>query len=114
MIYFKPSEFVMNNKIVFDKMDKEFLSKLDILREELGLPIIITSSFRDEEYNKKIGGAKSSMHLLGRGADIDITRYTGKQRWLLIEIAKDLGLTVGIKRTIIHLDDRKDQTLFGY
>ena len=43
---------------------------LDPAREEFGQPIKVTSGFRSEEINKKIGGAKGSQHMFGQAADI--------------------------------------------
>ena len=43
---------------------------LDPAREEFGQPIKVTSGFRSEELNKKIGGAKNSQHMFGEAADI--------------------------------------------
>ena len=43
---------------------------LDPAREEFGQPIKVTSGFRSEELNKKIGGAKGSQHMFGEAADI--------------------------------------------
>lgn len=50
---------------------------LDPLRESMGVPIVITSGFRCEKLNNKVGGSKTSDHRNGCAADIS----TGK-RWL--------------------------------
>jgi zinc D-Ala-D-Ala carboxypeptidase len=41
------------------------------MRRHFGVPIGISSFFRSEEVNKKIGGAKNSQHKLGKAIDID-------------------------------------------
>lgn len=41
------------------------------LREWYGKPIKINSFFRCEELNKKVGGSKTSGHVLGNSIDID-------------------------------------------
>lgn len=43
---------------------------LDMVREEFGEPIIVNSGFRSEEVNVAVGGARRSLHLQGRAADI--------------------------------------------
>ena len=43
---------------------------LDPLREAWGAPIIVTSGYRCEELNARVGGAKRSYHLRGMAADI--------------------------------------------
>ena len=43
---------------------------LDPLRKAWGSPIIVTSGYRCEELNRKVGGAPYSYHRLGMAADI--------------------------------------------
>lgn len=43
---------------------------LDPVRERLGEPIIVTSGFRSDAVNKKVGGVWNSQHVLGMAADI--------------------------------------------
>jgi zinc D-Ala-D-Ala carboxypeptidase len=45
---------------------------LEPLRTALGEPIHITSGYRCEKVNKKIGGAKNSQHVLGQAVDIHV------------------------------------------
>jgi hypothetical protein len=58
------------------------LTILDKLREQYGKPFIISSGYRPEEYNAKIGGASNSAHITGQAIDI---RDSGKelQTWLI-------------------------------
>ena len=112
MKHFEKSEFTMGNENVFEKMDSDFLDVLDILREKVGEPIFITSSYRTEAYNKKINGAKRSMHLQGRA--IDCVCIGGRYRKVLVREALNLGLTVGVGSNFLHIDNRIDQILFHY
>lgn len=43
---------------------------LEPLRQELGIPIIITSGYRSVELNLKVGGVHNSQHIDGCAADI--------------------------------------------
>ncbi|MBR5148729.1 MAG: peptidase M15 [Bacteroidaceae bacterium] len=43
---------------------------LDPLRERWGVPIYVTSGYRCEELNARVGGSKTSYHLRGMAADI--------------------------------------------
>lgn len=45
---------------------------LEPLRVAMGKPIKISSGFRCQELNKKVGGVYNSQHLKGQAADIDI------------------------------------------
>ncbi len=51
---------------------KPLVEALDIIRIELGKPVTILSGYRPPAYNKLIGGAKSSQHMAGRAADIQV------------------------------------------
>jgi len=49
----------------------EILSKaLDVIREEVGEPVYITSGYRTVTYNAAIKGAKQSMHCEGVATDL--------------------------------------------
>lgn len=43
---------------------------LNYVRQEFGFPIIVNSAYRTEQVNKQVGGAKRSLHMQGRAADI--------------------------------------------
>ena len=45
------------------------MDALEYLRRLYGGPIPITSYYRSPSYNREIGGAQGSMHLLGRAID---------------------------------------------
>lgn len=71
---------------------------LDKAREEAGIPFIITSGFRTEDQNRRIGGVTDSSHL--KGLAVDLRCKTDQERYKIfkglvlagfnrIEIAKD-------------------------
>lgn len=43
---------------------------LQIIRNELHLPVIVTSGYRSKEVNERVGGVSSSYHVKGLAADI--------------------------------------------
>ena len=53
-------------------IDESLVVLLQCIREHFGTPIALTSSYRTAAHNKSVGGAKSSQHLLGRAADIQV------------------------------------------
>ena len=80
--FFKPIEFACKcpehrNIPVYD-MDEKLIIGLMRLREVLGVPIIISSGWRCEKYNAKIGGRRFSFHLLKQAADFMI-KYTDRK-----------------------------------
>lgn len=40
------------------------------IRELLGMPLVVNSSYRDEQHNKAAGGVRNSQHLSASAADI--------------------------------------------
>ena len=110
--HFKPAEFTEDLRPVFDKMHPDFLLKLDTCRDLCGVPFAITSSYRSPEKNRRVGGAPGSMHLKGRA--VDITCPDGVTRAIIMKTALNLGLSVGVMRNGLHLDDREEQIVFHY
>lgn len=49
---------------------EELIECLDGLRKAWGSPIIVTSGYRCEELNEKVGGSKNSAHKIGFGVDM--------------------------------------------
>ena len=82
------------------------LKKLVELRVIIKKPIYITSGYRCLEYNQKVGGIKSSYHLLGLAADIQVE---GESALDLLEIAEMIdfsGIGLYEKKNFLHLDVR--------
>jgi len=86
------------------KMNESFLHHLDLAREAYGAPMRITSGYRSEEHNRKVGGAAKSSHLTGHAADISAP--TGKDKAKILVALFDAGFRrFGIMRTAIHVDN---------
>ena len=91
-------------------MSKELLEILDEVREDYGKPIHITSGYRTEAHNAKVGGKKESSHLKGLACDVACT--TSRDRFELIRLFLEYGITrIGIADTFIHIDiDDEDKS----
>ena len=78
--YFQDAEFYthlspweMNDVLFSDTLRAnrdELRAILNKIRVALGLPITVTSWYRDAQHNEKAGGAKNSQHLNGEAVDI--------------------------------------------
>lgn len=112
MKYFTEDEFVMDGTNVFRLMDANFLALLDVCRGIAGVKFVITSSFRTLRKNLAVSGASNSLHLKGRAVDIACTN--GKERARIIKAALAVGLSVGVMKNGLHLDDGDVQIVFHY
>lgn len=65
----------------------------------------ITSGHRDEEENKRAGGAKGSQHIHGNAVDIDVSGFSHAERNRIIRSLSANGVTgIGVGSNIIHAD----------
>ena len=89
---------------------QELANNLQILRDFLGTSLHINSGYRSHAYNKKIGGAKFSQHLLGKAADISSNKFTPEQIHAailqLISEGKIHNGGLGIYNSFCHYDIR--------
>ena len=102
-----------------------FSEALARLRMSFGQPMRVNSCCRSAEYNEEIGGHERSLHVYDESFHaafgtlaIDIQRKHGLYAHQLIRLALDMGWSVGVARTFIHLD-RRDMvhlrpSVFGY
>lgn len=69
---FKVREFRCRDGSDAIMIDQTLVVLLQAIREHFGKPVTITSGYRTAAHNTAVGGAKSSLHLLGRAADIQV------------------------------------------
>ena len=88
----------------------ELAKNLQVLRDELGKPVRINSAYRTPKYNKKVGGASKSQHLLCKAADIVVAGVTptevAETIERLIKEKKMMQGGIGIYNTFTHYDIR--------
>lgn len=53
-------------------------SRMDVVREYLGIPLIVLSWFRSEELNTTVKGSKTSAHRFGLAVDVYSTKISSK------------------------------------
>jgi len=82
--HFSPSEMACRCGCGAVRMLHATMELLEYLRDVVAAPLVITSGYRCVAHNARIGGAKSSPHVLGAAADI---RIAGGPAWTLIECA---------------------------
>lgn len=89
-------------------LDPELINKLELVREEFGQSITVTSGYRSPAHNTKIGGSKSSQHCLGKAADIRPSASSKEELDKLYSICEKHFEAVGDGRNkgFVHVDTR--------
>lgn len=117
--YFKRSEFACKCGCGQDVVDAELISILNEVRECFGA-LVITSGNRCEQHNSNVGGAKRSMHLTGKAADIrpllsdpnfDI-KLDGIHEMLTNRFPDKYGIAIG--SNFVHIDTRSGCSRWKY
>ena len=89
----------------------ELLAKnLQVLRDCLARPIRVISGYRSPKYNRKIGGARRSQHMLAKAADIKVSGMTPDEvRTTVLQLIKEGKMQqggLGRYRSFTHYDVR--------
>lgn len=104
---FSRGEFLCNcGGCDYDTVDSELIDVLQNLRDYMGVPIKITSGNRCPEYNQSVGGAKSSYHIRGRAADIQVQGADPSVIQGYLKKAYPNKFGIGSYSTFTHIDTR--------
>ena len=101
------------------RIDLSLLNLLQYLRDSMGR-INITSAFRCETHNERVGGSKNSQHKLGTAADIvplesDITLKEFQQEVRrLHKLSGELPMGLGLYNTFTHIDTRPGKAFWDF
>lgn len=104
--HFKVKEFASKDGSPVVFIDDYMVTLLEILRQTINKPIIITSGYRTPARNKFVGGAKYSYHMRGCAADIRVNGMKPK------DVAKELNKIVPnncgiiVYENWVHFDTR--------
>lgn len=102
--YFKLEEFSCH-ETGENRIQHEFIHKLDQLREACGFPFNITSGYRSPRHSIEAKKQAPGRHTYGDAADIAVNG--GAQRFLLVANALKLGFTgIGVAKGFVHVDTR--------
>lgn len=105
---FSRKEFACKCGCGFDTVDSELLKILQWLREEVNVPVTITSGCRCVKHNKLIGGVYGSQHTLGRATDIQVYGYKPGYIYGLLDVAFRDKISLGLYDSFVHIDTRTD------
>ena len=98
-------------------IDQTLVVLLQAIREHFGRAVVITSGYRTAAHNAKVGGSKSSQHLLGKAADIQVADTTVEAVAAYAEsLMPDWGgvgrypIKPGRARGWVHVDTRPNKS----
>ena len=85
------------------------LSKyVQLIRNDVGVPLTINSGYRSPAHNKSVGGVANSYHVKGKASDLSSSKITSKKLYdailKLIADGKIYNGGVGIYNTFVHYD----------
>lgn len=106
---FKRSEFACHCGCGFNTVDAELLAVLDMLRDDIDLPIHITSGCRCNQHNTFVDGAKNSQHMTGKAADIKIIGMKPTDVYNLLNDRYPHTYGIGLYKSWVHIDIRCDK-----
>ena len=106
--YFTRTELQCRCGCGLERMDRDFMRKLEAMREAASFPFIVTSAYRCPEHNARVSSTgRAGPHTTGRA--IDIAAQGERALWLVAN-APRFGFTgIGVRQKgsgrFIHLDD---------
>lgn len=87
---------------------------LQVLRDDFGSSLVISSGYRTPKYNKRVGGATLSQHLTASASDLSQNKETPLELYKRIEKLIKQGKMhnggLGLYNTFVHYDIRQKPT----
>ena len=96
-------------------IDEKLVAYIQQIRDHFGKPVTITSSYRCEIHNKRVGGATKSYHMQGKAADIVVQGVSSRE---VAKYAESIGiLGIGLYETsadgyFTHIDTRTTKSFW--
>jgi len=111
--YFKREEFECKCGCGLYYPNELLLLVLTDLREHFDQPVFITSATRCPTHNAKVGGAKSSQHIKGTAADIQVYCVDPSLIQDYLEAKYPHTLGIGRYHNFTHVDVRSGKSRWG-
>ena len=96
-------------------IDEKLVKYVQRIRDHFGKPVTITSPYRCEVHNKRVGGATKSYHMQGKAADIVVQGVSSRE---VAKYAESIGiLGIGLYETsadgyFTHIDTRTTKSFW--
>tara|TARA_R100000781_G_scaffold3464_1_gene4839 strand:+ start:927 stop:1298 length:372 start_codon:yes stop_codon:yes gene_type:complete len=100
------------------EMNKHFVELLDQARGIAGCPFRVSSGYRTQEHNKKVGGVSDSAHC--KGLAVDLLYKNNNELYLILNALMKVGMTrfgISFKSNFIHVDmdiSKVQKTIWTY
>lgn len=102
---FKVKEFACRDGSDKILLCPETVEILQAVRDYFGKPVHINSAYRTPTYNKKVGGATKSQHVVGTACDINVTGVPPAAVASFLEVFYPAH-GIGLYPTFVHIDSR--------
>lgn len=105
---FKVKEFKCHDNTDKVLIDTALVEVLQEIRTYFGRPVTIASAYRTASYNASIGGSKSSYHVKGQAADIQINNVSPVIVGMYAQSINvgGIGVYAYIDNGFVHIDTR--------
>ena len=96
-------------------IDEKLVEYVQQIRDHFGKPVTITSSYRCEVHNRRVGGATKSYHMRGQAADVVVQGVSSRE---VAKYAESIGiLGIGLYETsddgyFTHIDTRTTKSFW--
>lgn len=107
--YFKREEFKCQcggkycNGFPYEPSER-LIRLADKVREELGVPMTVSSGLRCDKHNAEVGGVPTSYHRLGRAMDFAAKGKTASQILAIVKQHPEVHYTYAINSNYVHMD----------
>ena len=116
---FSVSEMTCRCGCGLNEMDEEFMKMLQALRDEMQIPLKVTSGVRCQRHNKNVSSTgKNGPHTHAKAADILIS---GSKAMQMFDKAREIGFNgIGLSqkgdhsKRFVHLDTLGREALWTY
>lgn len=107
--HFKAGEFQCRDGTIPIIINYDLIEVLEEIRNQTGKPILVSSGYRTQEYNRKIGGAELSYHMYGCAADIWSMYHEPRELAKIADEVMDETGGIIVHDTYVHIDVRSDK-----
>lgn len=107
---FKVKEFACNDSTDTIFVSPKLVEILQKIRDHFKKPVTITSGYRTDAYNKRVGGATYSQHKYGTAADIMVSNTAPLDVALYTETLLPNSGGIGLYGGFTHVDVRANRS----